>query len=712
MELLAPAGGWDSMVAAVQNGADAVYLGGGAFNARRYANNFGSYEEMQRALDYCHIRGVAVHVTMNTLLLDRELPQAMEYASFLYEAGADALIVQDLGFIGLLRQQLPDVTLHASTQMAIHNLQGLQACKRLGMQRVVLARELSLVEIAYLHSNSEMPLECFAQGALCTAVSGMCLFSSLAGGRSGNRGACAQPCRKPYDVICPKKVKENAYALSLGDLCMLFHIDDMRKAGVCSIKLEGRMKRPEYVAAVTKAYRAALDGADQNTLEKDLAVMNRIFSRGDGSTGYYYNASGVRPNCRGSLSDNTSPLAQMRETYQGERRKTPIAGQLYIKVGQCPAFRLYTNGAEGIAYGDAPVEAANKAPDLQRYRMQLEKMGDTPFILSQCDIEMETPAFLSIAALNQLRREAVTNLEQKLAMRHRRQIRNNKQEHREENEQAIQLPPVRSAILAMVPDLARALAAFQAGADEVALAPNCYRAEDVLPALEQLQSWRNAGKHLLLVLPGVMLHHQEQKTIAVILGSGLVDGGIAQNIGQLALLDNCKIKIAGPLCNAANRNTLDMLKNLGADRTLLSLELTRPQLRDIIKKGSAGIYAYGRVMLMQLWHCPVKNQVGCQNCGTSPGTLRDETGRLFPLDAVHQQGGCLVRVRNCEVLDVLDLLNELPNPDCVALEFFDEPEQVLRERVQAAKAALAGEKVERVGTTRGHWNRGWDGMKP
>lgn len=706
LELLAPAGAFEQLTAAVQNGADAVYLGGRAFSARRFAGNFEN-DELQRAFDYCHLRGVHAYVTFNTLLLDRELPSALDYAAFLYEAGADALIVQDLGLTRMLRTQLSEIALHASTQMGIHDENGLTMCAELGFSRAVLARELSLSRVRELCAHSPVPIECFAHGALCTAMSGACLFSSLAGGRSGNRGACAQPCRKPYTAEGAGEV----YPLSLEDLCMLFHVGELYGAGVMSIKLEGRMKRPEYVAAMVRAYRMAIDGASENELEQALLDMQRIFSRGC-STGYYYGAD-VPAGARGILSGEDAPLLKMRETYRGEQRRRNVQAKLTLHAGKPAELALALDDVCAAVQGET-VQPAQKPPNQARYISQIGKLGDTPFALEHCALDMPAPAYLPVSALNALRRDAVQVLSDMLFVR------------REKVMPVLPLlPPPRGnaapKVLAIVPDVDRARAAYGAGSDEVAIEPRC--PDMAHEALEALQGFRAQGKRLFLQLPAADFSGRAQHVWRELMQSGLADGGVAQNAGQVQMIEG--IRIAGYLCNATNAQAAAQLFALGFDRVLLSLELTRPQLRDLITLGGVGVYAYGRAQLMQLWHCPYRRAGGCRDCGATekPHALVDEAGRVFPLDPVTGHpvtghpvtgrpesglGGCLTRVRNCEVMDILDVLHELPAPACAALEFVFETEEEVAERVHAARTALFGGSPPRRGSTRGHWARGLD----
>lgn len=298
-ELLAPVGNFECLKAAVQNGADAVYFGSNSFSARAFANNFDK-DELVKAIEYAKLRNVKTHLTINTLLKNSELQDALFLAKYAYEAGIDALIVQDLGLISLLQKELPDLALHASTQMSIHNLEGVLELQKMGFQRVVLSRELSIHEIEYICKNSNIEIECFVHGALCISYSGQCLFSSLVGGRSGNRGKCAQSCRLPYELLENGKKIDNGYLLSTRDLCSLEFLPKLISAGVKSFKIEGRMKSPEYVATVTRIYRKYIDLAtkyiESNDLEnyvidpQDLKNLMQVFNRGGFSSGHLDNS--------------------------------------------------------------------------------------------------------------------------------------------------------------------------------------------------------------------------------------------------------------------------------------------------------------------------------------------------------------------------------------------------------------------------------------
>ena len=309
-ELLAPAGGQEALVAAVQSGADAVYMGFGAFNARRSARNF-SDEEFRAAVSYCHLRGVKVYLTLNTLVTDRELPALAAEARTASECGVDAILVQDWGVLSTLQKIIPDVPLHASTQMSLHTLSGVQEAARLGMTPAVLARELSRGEISEICANSPIEIETFVHGALCMCYSGQCEMSAVIGRRSGNRGACAQPCRLPYGY----GRFENRYPMSLKDNCLIRYLGELARMGVASLKLEGRMKRPEYVAIVTGIYRAALDGREVRS--SDLSALRAAFSREGFTEGYYLGRTGPQMfGTRQPERPDRELLAAARATYE------------------------------------------------------------------------------------------------------------------------------------------------------------------------------------------------------------------------------------------------------------------------------------------------------------------------------------------------------------------------------------------------------------
>ena len=414
-ELLSPAGSWEAMVAAVQNGADAVYMGFGAFNARAGAHNF-TEDALREAVRYCHIRGVKVYVTLNILLTDRELDELARLARAASDAGVDAILVQDWGVFETIRAAAPDVPIHASTQMSIHTLSGARECAALGMERAVLARELSGSEICEICEGAGIEIETFAHGALCMCYSGQCAMSALIGGRSGNRGRCAQPCRLPYTV----GGKRTGYPLSLKDLCLGEHVPALIEAGVASLKIEGRMKAPEYVHAVTRVWRKLLDERRAATAE-EMAYLAEIFSRGGFTDRYFTHTDRRTPDWtgRGMLGvrseddkQNTRALPKWTDGAAVTHRKLPVTLEATLRR-DCPAvLSMSCEGKTVTVMGDIPQIARKESAAMteESVAKSLCKLGSTPFEATEIRVAVDSGLMLPAAALNALRRDAAERL--------------------------------------------------------------------------------------------------------------------------------------------------------------------------------------------------------------------------------------------------------------------------------------------------------------
>lgn len=695
MELLCPAGSMECLKAAIQNGADAVYFGGSMLNARRFADNFAG-ENLVKALDYCHERDVRAYITLNTLVFDRELLAALEFAEQLNRFGADAVLVQDLGLASILRKELPELVIHASTQMGIHDTGGVKYCESIGIKRAVLAREVSLAGIAEIKKNTHIELEAFGHGALCMSFSGSCLYSSMAGERSGNRGTCAQPCRKAASVSGIPKAGE--FCLSPNDICMIEHLAELEKAGVCCIKLEGRMKKPEYVAAVTSCYREALDGADQKRIGELKARMFRFFNRGDFNTAHFF-ADSVRTDRVGSSKPEDRDISEAKKSYEREVKKRSVKLTLDLKNGAPAELRMTCGSSHAEVSGPVP-EAAAKPQNAESYAAKLQKLGDTPFISEKCEINTDGRSYISAAALNAMRRTAADKLAEAFHIRNAQipvelpvyiKHRCNKQEGR-------------PFVYSVVHNAAEAEAAFESGADAVGL--DTVRTDP--QELNRLGGFRDNGKKLLLVLPNVIITKVQEQTIRGLIESGCFDGAEANNIGQLELIKALPIKIAGIGLNALNTYTVSELLRIGFDYVIPSQELTAAQLETLTNEfaGKMILWLHGRVPLMQLVHCPVKEHRGCRNCEYEAGFIADEAARRFPLVTAHFKDQCLVRLMNCSTTDLVDKVSTLPKTAGFRLSFAAEPESAVRERLRTLKKALNGEAVEQYpSSTRGHWNR-------
>lgn len=698
MELLCPAGSMECLTAAIQNGADAVYFGGSMLNARRFADNFAG-ENLVKALDYCHERNVRAYITLNTLVFDRELFAALEFAEQLHRYGADAVLVQDLGLASIIRKELPELVIHASTQMGIHSIGGAQYCESIGIKRAVLAREVSLEQIAEIKNNTRIELEAFGHGALCMSFSGSCLYSSMAGERSGNRGTCAQPCRKAASVFGTPG--NGDFCLSPNDICMIEHLPELERAGVCCIKLEGRMKKPEYVAAVTSCYREALDGAEPDRIPELKEKMFRFFNRGDFNTAHFFNDS-VKTGRVGSSKPEPSDVSAARKSFDHESKKRNARLVFRLMAGE-PA-ELQMACADKCVNAACPVpEAAEKLQSAESFAAKLRKLGDTPFAAESCEVITDGKSFLSAAALNAMRRSASDELAAAFHIR--------------KPEIAVELPSAiktgrskagengkRPFVYAVVHSVSEAGSAFESGADAVGLdSVRMDRAE-----IEKLSKYRLNGKKLLLVLPNVIITKAQEDTVRNLLQSGFFDGAEANNIGQYSLIEKLPFKIAGIGLNALNTYSVSELLRIGFDYTIPSQELTAAQLETLTDEyaGRIILWLHGRVPLMQLVHCPVKEHRGCRNCEYESGFIEDEAKRRFPLTTVRFPDKCLVRLLNCNTTDLIDRLPSMPRTAGVRLGFAAEPESAVRERLTALRKVQNGETVQQYpDSTRGHWNR-------
>lgn len=427
VELLAPAGNYEAFIGAVNAGADAVYLGGEKFGARAYADNFSS-EEICRALQTAHFMGRKIYLTVNTLLKETEFEELYDYIHPFYEAGLDGVIVQDLGVFCYIRDHFKDLPLHASTQMTLTGVRGAAFLKTQGAVRIVPARELSLEEVRRIKEQTNMEIECFIHGAMCYCYSGQCLFSSILGGRSGNRGRCAQPCRLPYQIYEKgQPVTGEGYPLSLKDMCTLSYIPELIEAGIDSFKIEGRMKKPEYAAGVTALYRKYIDQYYQNgkknyrVEDKDLDKLRKLYIRSEIQTGYYGRHNGkdmITLNKPSYIGSDEAVLAEIRTKYLHEPDKLPVRMRVHVTVGEPLRLQIMGPDSEITVTGDV-VEKAQKIP-LQEddIRKQLLKTGNSHVAVTDCDIIMQGEAFVPVRSLNQLRRDAVDTFEQQTVRQH------------------------------------------------------------------------------------------------------------------------------------------------------------------------------------------------------------------------------------------------------------------------------------------------------
>ena len=650
-ELLSPAGGREALVAAVQNGADAVYMGFGSFNARRSARNF-TDEEFLAAVRYCHLRGVKVYLTLNTLVTDRELPSLAETAKKASEYGVDAILVQDWGVYETLRAVVPDVPLHASTQMALHTLSGVTEAAALGMTRAVLARELSRADIKTILDGSPIEIETFAHGALCMCYSGQCEMSAVIGGRSGNRGACAQPCRLRYGW----HGRADANPLSLKDMNLAACVPDMAGLGVACLKLEGRMKRPEYVAAVTSIYAALLRERRTPTADeqKKLALA---FSR-DGFTDLYYRGGrgremfGVRPeNARWP----EEWFASLRAAYEKEDlRLVPVTFSATLTADKPIALTASDpDGHTASVLGPVPEAARSRALTAGEVEARLRKTGGTAFSVAACTVTLGEGLSVPASALNALRRGALAALEEaRTAVPPRRE--------------AAFVPPAkienpsgppRFTVSLFRPDqLTDAL--VNEGVEMVYLPLELLPALDLAPYLSRTR--------FAAVLPRIWRTDDEAALRAALeraMAQG-VTAAVLGNLGHLALVRGLPLELRGDFgLNVFNSAALRFLCGRGLSSATLSFELRYEQLRDLSKCIPCEAIVYGRLPLMITENCIVANAFGCRHfkdrcdavcadsaCAAAP-ELTDRMGERFPV--LHAYG-CRSEIQNAKTLWLAD----------------------------------------------------------
>jgi putative protease len=584
MEILAPAGGQEQLLAAVRTGADAVYLGTGSFNARRNAKNFGA-DELKQAVSYCHGRGVKVHVTVNTLVKDRELETLYNEIRLIGESGADAVIIQDMAVMAMFKKHLPDMPLHASTQLTVHNAEGALAARELGFSRVVLARELTLNEIRLIAEKAGIELECFVQGALCMSVSGQCELSSMFGGRSGNRGMCAQPCRLDF------KAGNRSYALSLKDMSYISHIKELEAAGVASLKIEGRMKRPEYVAAATDACVKALRGE-----APDIKRLERIFSRSGFTDGYLTgkrNLSMFGHRTEDDVIGSSEEISKVRELYRRELSHVPVNMVLTVKRGE----RSRLTACDGInsvtVYGDIP-ENTEKA--FSKAENSLGRTGGTPFVLNKAVVDIEDGYSVKV---NSLRKEA---LEKLLAIR---------SEVKPLNFTGKFSPPL-GAVRETSPSIRlrfeKKEQIFTSGGLEYIYLPAEEADEEIINSL---------GERLIAELPRLVYPADEErleKKLIKLKAEGL-SNICAGNLGTIRLAKRLGFKVYGAFDNnILNTRALEVYEKIGLEDVILSYEIS---MKDAVRLGGSikrGIIGYGYLPLMLFRNCPVKTEKGCGEC--------------------------------------------------------------------------------------------------
>jgi len=743
-ELLAPAGSFASLKAAVAAGADAVYMGGARFGARAYAQN-ADQDEMIAAIEYAHLHGCRLYMTVNTLFKENELGELYEYLLPYYKAGLDGVIVQDLGALSFIREHFPGIELHASTQMTITSVYGAKELKRLGCCRVVPAREVSLEEIRRIYDETGMDIETFVHGALCYCYSGQCLMSSLIGGRSGNRGRCAQPCRLPYRVYEQEKgtavnKEDQKCVLSMKDLCTLDILPQILEAGVFSLKIEGRMKSPRYTAGVVRIYRKYLDryleyGSEGYYVEpEDKKELLDLFDRGGFTSGYY-----TRHNGRDMIALKEKP--EFRETnkelfdfldreYVETEKKEPVEGYAYLAEGLPSVLTLTCGDISVTVSGQEPQAAKNQPMTREKVIRQLGKTGATAFEFTELEAEVCGALFLPVQALNELRREGFEALTEAIQNQWRRkapeagEVQNGADSGEKSSRAAGCAGPVpdesagkRPMYLTVSAETGDQLSAALAVPEVRRI---CLDASSFQPErwAEFVQLIHQAGKECYLTLPHIFRTHAIGffRTYRSCLEQAGFDGLLIRAFEEIQWMREEQISLSASFdasVYAWNHGAVHTLKEEQAAFITAPWELNSRELEPVFeacrREGlPAELIVYGRAPMMVSAQCITKTVKGCSKC-PSLLWMKDRTGARLPVQ--NHCAFCYNTILNplpVSLHGCADSVKRLAPEGlrlCFTIETGEETKAVLN---AFAAEFIRGENAEPPFTefTRGHFRRG------
>ena len=693
IELLSPAGSPEAVIAAVQNGADAIYMGLGNFNARRGAKNF-TDEEFERSMRYCRIRGCKVYVTLNTLVNDREIAQAVESARLASQLGADGIIIQDLGLAYAIRQALPDIPLHASTQMSIHNLAGVEAAAEMGMTRAVLARELSLEQIKFITQHASIETEVFVHGALCFCQSGQCYMSALIGRRSGNRGMCAQPCRMQYSL----GGRMDDYPMSLKDNCLVDRLRELEDAGVACLKIEGRMKRPEYTAIVTKIYSKALKEHRQPS-DEEMETLEKAFSRQGFTQGYFNGDKKDMFGRREEPDKDTEKLFTLaRKGYsEGELRRVPVHFYTVAEKGMpVKAIAFDDDGNRAAAMGGVPEKARGQGLSATYITEQMFKTGGTPYNCVENRAQADPGLYLPASEINDLRRRLVSELSEQRAKPPIRRVGKLPEKPKGK------LPTGDPAMIFQV------LTEEQLSPELAALKPQYLYVPLTLMTekLDLLRPFAEQGTIPVAVLPRVIADNEAAAVYDML--SRMFDQGVNEalvgNLGHAMLAKKAGMKLRGDFgLNTFNALSMEVIRQAGFISATASFELRLSQIRDMIKPLDTELIIYGRIPLMVSDQCIIRHSAGRCNCQT-PGQMADRMGSVFP---VVKEFGCRNVIYNAHKLYLADKAEDVYAAGAWGLRMMFTTEG-MRECVEVAKGYMGLSDYKPNVLTRGLYYRGVD----
>lgn len=658
-EVLSPAGNMEMLCAAVRSGANAVYLGATDFSARRNAKNF-SIEELKEAVEYCHIRGVKVYLTLNILIKQSEFAAALKLAENAHNAGVDGIIVQDLGLARILHEKIPTLPLHASTQVSVHSPSALPLLKSLGFCQVVAAREMSreaLAEFCKKAKELEMVVEVFVHGALCMSVSGQCLLSSFLGARSGNRGLCAGPCRLPFKVA-----GGTGYDLSLKDLSLLDHVEDLIKIGVGSFKIEGRMKRPEYVAAATSALRQAVDNgfADRNI----CTLLEDVFSRQGFTDGYYKNRLGndmfgIRT--KEDVASANSAFPVLHELYRKERQG--IALKIDVKISRNEPISLtLCDGEHSVtAYGDTPALAKAKPITKEDVTKSISKLGNTPYFAENVSVALDNGLFVPASALNTLRREACEELDKARADFSGEKVNVTYNAPNYSHPSSKQKVYIRIETAEQLPDNLGSIDGI------------------IFPLEADILALEGVSVPIIADIPRGVDNEEKIKERLSLFAQNGVKTALCGNISAVKIAKDLNFTVmADTFLNLSNSESLETARQLDVSSAVVSVEERLNDISALSSPIEKGIIAYGNLPLMLFKNCPLKNGGGCKACDKK-GVITDRLGTEFPIRCRNGYSELL----NSVPIWLADKQKEFKNLDFIIL-YFTREEKCEAERVISA----------------------------
>lgn len=712
IELLAPGGSYDSVIAAFNAGADAVYTGGDLFGARANAQNL-TLDELFLAIDYAHLFGKKIYLTINTLIKQKEIEEQLyNYLAPLYEYGLDAVIVQDIGVLLFVKENFPGLHIHASTQMTITGKLTVKELEKLGVSRIVTPRELSINEIKKIRDVSNIEIESFVHGALCYCYSGQCFMSSYIGGRSGNRGQCAQPCRMEYDIIKDGNILNEGnskYVLSPKDICTLKILPDIIEAGVCSLKIEGRMKKPEYVAGVVSIYRKYIDRYIKNKEkydvdEKDIKLLADLFNRNGFSESYYYKHNGAdmislkKPVFR---TENTEFVQFLKENYGGERKKYPLDITVVIEKDKPIELRTFIDEEVVALQGERPLIAENRPITEEIVRKQMSKLGNTNFEVQNMNIILSEDVFVQVRYLNQLRRDFIEKIKECILSKKRRK----KVEQKKYTK--VRYYNDEFSIYVLISNLKQFNSVLKNKyVKRIYVEEYVVQNNDVF---ELIKKGHEEKKELFLAMPYIF-RENDKRTFDKKYEDDFwkFDGFLIRNIEQYYYLKskglekNCVFDYNVYTYNSIAKDYF--ISNKIA--TTIPLELNYRELKDRgCEKEEFIVYGYMPVMISA--GCGLKT---CRQCDGKSTTyeIRDRLNNKFTTKCVCNY--CYNIMYNCKLLSLLGYGKEIKSlhPESIRLNYTFENEKQVRDSLEKyINVFIDNHKLtDNTDSTRGHFKRG------